>query len=39
MIGEEAFKSIEAFIHFTANYFELKVDGVESLVDGIKPTI
>ena len=39
VIGEEVFKSIKALIHFAANYFELKVYGIESLVNCIKPTV
>ena len=38
VIGQEVFKSIEAFIHFTANDFELKVYGVEPPVDCIEST-
>ena len=39
VIGEEVFKSIETFIHFTANDFELKVHGVEPPVDCIESTV
>ena len=39
MIGEEVFKPTESFIHFAANYFELNVHGIESLVDCIKAPV
>ena len=38
-MGEEVFNSVETFVHIVTKFDKLKVNGIETPVDFIKPRI